>query len=167
MKIFAKISALFLAVCMAAVACNKVDLENVPLPEGETIKNEPVTEAQWGALQLDNGSWELQYCFQKENGKWNKKDKLAIHYAFSLPDQVAYSIDYLQDSPDLDGGCDKGTDKWSFDLASSSIMISGINYKMVDAGADSFFLVQNAKEDVRNALSSTSASLYKFVRVQK
>ena len=151
---------------MAAVACNRVDLENVPLPAGEAIKNEPVTEAQWSALQLDNGSWELQYCYKKEKGKWNKNEKLAMHYAFSLPDLVAYSISRLQ-SPGIDGGCDKGTDKWSFDLASSSITISGINYKMVDAGADSFFLVQNAKEDVRNALSSTSASLYKFVRAGK
>ena len=145
-----------LAICLAAVACDKVNLDNVPLSEGEIVNNEPVTKAQWDALKIEEGQWILKYYYKKEWGEWKKDERISIRYAFTLPDQVHWTKDFKGPG---DAG-DRGIDKWSFDSETSTLTISEIEYKMIDVSADSFSLV------FHSALNSPSTKLYNFVRIR-
>jgi hypothetical protein len=152
-------------------ACNKMPQENIPLPEGETMQMEPITKVQWEALRIEDGQWASVYCMRKKWGEWEEYPE-SVAYRFSLPDAVEYYSRIHNGREGVDGGGEltRANYKWRFDAESSSVVITTSekwdeSYTVLDAGADSFYLLRNVKDG--DLLSSVSWILYKFVRVDK
>jgi hypothetical protein len=154
-------------------ACNKMPQETIPLPEGEVLKMEPVSAAQWEALRIEDTNWMSVFCLRKKSGVWEEYPE-SVAYRFSVPDEVEYYSRIHSGEHGVDGGTlTHGVYKWSFDAASSSLVINTEplsengweeSYTILDAGSDSFFLMRNVKKG--DLLSSVSWILYKFVRVE-
>lgn len=151
------------------VACSKMPQETIPLPQGESLQKEPITKAQWDALNIEDGQWVSEYCLRKQWGSWEEYPE-TVTYRFSLPDEVEYIQQILSGRQGQDGTvASRASLKWRFDEDDSSLVIITSEewketYTVLDAGADSFYLLRNVKQD-GDLLSSVSWILYKFVRV--
>ena len=151
------------------VACSKMPQETIPLPQGESLQKEPITKAQWDALNIEDGQWVSEYCLRKQWGSWEEYPE-TVTYRFTLPDKVEYNSSIDKGQHGKDGAvATYATLTWRFDADSSMLIINTSDkwtesYTILDAGADSFYLLRNVKQD-GDLLSSVSWILYKFVRV--
>jgi hypothetical protein len=149
-----------------AASCHKINVGEIPLPEGEVLNNVPVSLDQWAELAINEGYWDLDYCFRKKNGVWENDNTIEIRYTFYLPDKVDYYLanhHYNKEPGGPDGGdMELTTLEWHFDIDSSVMTIGDEFFKMLDAGRDTFFLLRDVNKT--DPLSSVSWILYKFSR---
>ena len=147
MKRFAKYLPLIILFCSG---CGKTSLDSVPFPEGEGFKNEKVTEAQWQALNVVGSVWQLSACYHKKQGKWEDINNVDISCDFFSSDSVRVSISYFSLDPHSEAvDYVSEVNAWSFDASQSTLTIGTSSFSVLDARADSFYLLQDLfREDV-------------------
>ena len=147
MKKVAKYLPLILLFCSG---CSKAALDSVPFPDGEVFKNESVTESQWQALNVVGSAWQLGAYYHKKQGKWEEKKNVDMTYDFFSSDSVRVSICTFSLNPHSDGeDIVTEVNAWSFDASQSTLTIGTSSFSVLDARADSFYLLQDLfREDV-------------------